>query len=407
MDPSDPANASPPEAGRSRFRSQRQFFSFMRHTLPRLGLFDIKPLPQDKEWRESSCSSNIFARRSKDIDKALARCNDWRRISNVLINRSLVLCEDDAECNQSLIQFGFLGVSEIISIDVGKFAVVSPWKAFSRSNSAWSAADWSGAMHSRSIAKELMQSTPDTTALMNGDAASRLIAKTSAQKDYKRLYQELVLSEFFKTHSLALDRIAGCTFSWQDICTKLNRDPTKAATGKAVEESIFVFEPTIDDALADIPDGDLSNYRLVYRPDSWVDFLRFCISKRLEQAKTLETLLDDWNLKHPTHAGGGRGSSQVTAFLQLTALIQLEINLLDKSLVLLDGNADAGSDEDSSAGGIRRRSSMITMSCSAPRLTVASHVEETDDSLHNVDMESCDVPPHPQQQSLRTWSSAM
>lgn len=104
MDPSDPANASPPEAGRSRFRSQRQFFSFMRHTLPRLGLFDIKPLPQDKEWRESSCSSNIFARRSKDIDKALARCNDWRRISNVLINRSLVLCEDDAECNQSLIR---------------------------------------------------------------------------------------------------------------------------------------------------------------------------------------------------------------------------------------------------------------------------------------------------------------
>src|SRR5690554_841273 len=110
---------------------------------------------------------------SKAIDDALARYEDCVWKCQQLLRNARVCCvEDDSVVSavSNRIEFSFPGF-DTQQFELGKLAVVEPFKFFRGTPHCYSDSQWSGSLGSNSVAKELMQSSPDVSDIFDSDPA--------------------------------------------------------------------------------------------------------------------------------------------------------------------------------------------------------------------------------------------
>lgn len=134
----------------------------------------VVSVPSGKAWLRKALPNKLERQMRKRPLKMIAnRCDEFNKMvlctKEMMRNYSLYF-EDSGLCSSSLIGFGFPGFASY-TFDVGRFAVVSPWAFFKNDENVARLLedDWRGALQSESVAKELMQASPDVSGLFQTD----------------------------------------------------------------------------------------------------------------------------------------------------------------------------------------------------------------------------------------------
>lgn len=259
---------------------QRKFFEYMSAFRPQTVLV-ASYIATNKDWQSMTAPGKFRFRPKtlKPVDSALAQYHQCVDKATYLLRQCRMFCKETSTASAaSQINFAFPGFDSQV-FDVGNLAVVTPWLFFSGTGCdlMFKEADWSGAISSHSVAKELMQASPDVSRLYEEDKGA--LAKQIMARAQKQILHNIAVAAYLRSEGVgevnaaatggfaANDRI-----TWPDVLTRLDKSRNEATLASFAHVS-FTYNPSrsrvqavfrnlksIEDANGDShisnPDGD-------------------------------------------------------------------------------------------------------------------------------------------------------
>jgi len=176
-----------------------------------------------------------------------------------------------------------------------------------------------------SIAKELMQTLPDTEHLYEANRSEE--AKYVTENAALGQLHDLRITAYIRKHYRELCSKAVTQFTTKDVLQACGRgaDESNLSLQEAArwQEKIFVFNPTVSQIsriLAEPSTAMTQKIGFVFSHLNWLDMLRICMVQRYQAVIELECAVKQWFIIH----GENRTSSKYTSMIQLEAQARFE-----------------------------------------------------------------------------------
>ncbi|MES1913424.1 MAG: hypothetical protein MHM6MM_005617 [Cercozoa sp. M6MM] len=218
--------------------SQEAFVTFMNDAVRTVPAALDTELPRPEEWREMSSKKGFLRRKRRSaalrkIDDALLQVWQQKSVCNSILHSTYLLLTDSAageSASQSQITFSFPGL-EVQSFVVGRCSVLPLGYLLT----AFDDNMFSSAMNSHSVGKELMQASPDFTALY--DLADTTLAKAQMMQSQKMILASLALAYFVHSQTRAQQHFGhGDRFFWSQVLSVQQWPSKDEDTSKNHEE---------------------------------------------------------------------------------------------------------------------------------------------------------------------------
>jgi hypothetical protein len=173
-------------------KSQKNFFAYLHEKLTSLKLPFSTKVPSLSEWTKvSKASFTNRGRRTRVVDTYMEIYEESFERCMHMVKHAYLFCFDDVyHPGNSQISFSFPGFESQI-FNVGQCALVPVWNCFEFASEVKSFRedDWTGSLQSVSVAKELMQYTPNLSHLSAQDRKKMLqsISSTAALEQLRSL----------------------------------------------------------------------------------------------------------------------------------------------------------------------------------------------------------------------------
>lgn len=253
-----------------------------------------------KSWLAISSSTGLHYRGKSTIlvDRAMQDYLGATEVSEHLVSNSRMVCEETNTGSQ--IGFAYPGFDGQY-FDVGKKAVVEVRRFFAAAGIlSFSSDEWRGALGSKCVAKELMQSSPDVSALY--EAGRSVEAKTWTLEATKSILHNLCLAEYVRAHPELSD---GTLLNWSDM--RATMGPPNQRHLKAWDDTQYLWNPSKkqietlvchwEGRLKEKKAPDLKQslkVRLILPNLRWIAFYRTLVMLRAERLDTLVNATKAW-----------------------------------------------------------------------------------------------------------------
>lgn len=286
---------------RERLGTQRGFFGYVEENLKDLHIVLASNVMGLEQWLNASTARGFRSGSTRATDKALERYVRATQISVSLVKHSHLVVEDvTSNSSQSQIGFSFIGF-DAQHFDVGRVAVISAQRFFQHIGpQAFRQDDWHGSRNSGSIAKELMQSSPDVTELYEAGRVRE--AKRVAMESTMQILHNLCLAAFFRLQPRRL--MAAETFSWEEVLSSVEAEQNQDVLMYWTAEK-YLVNPTAE-SITHMLNLHSSNeetlmdegLRIISDPIRWLMFLRVALRHRVVQLHVLITAIAQWKSEH-------------------------------------------------------------------------------------------------------------
>jgi PH domain len=302
------------------FKDPVEFFKFIRCDVSPHGIWLETHVPSAEAFlKTSEIGFAMRGARIKAMDKALQNYQQAVRSTVTLLEECRLLSVELVSSSaQSQISFSFPSFDTQV-FDVGKFAIVDCKRFFHASGrEQFTEDDWKGAMGSRSIPKELMQSSPDVTDLYDSGDIDE--ARHIAIESTTSLLHNLAISAYCRGHAYKL--VSDSDFSWMTVMAFLDSDRNSQHMA-AWHKRQYMYLPTTSSMMQLLQRGSVGDDVLVLDCIRFLIFLRIALRHRLTYLQPLSIAIMEWQLKNSDdsarHESVSRLDNQVHVEKQLIA----------------------------------------------------------------------------------------
>jgi hypothetical protein len=224
-------------------KNQSNFFPLVRDKLSYITIPFSTNIKSLSNWlKMSQVPFAVRGRRTRIVDTYLEIYSEIINRCKVLVKDTYLFCMDDSyHAGNSQIFFAFPGFDTQL-FNVGQCALVPVWNLFRNYNqlSSFQEQDWTGALQSNSVAKELMQCFPTVT----GSHDTKQVAAISHNAALEQL-RSLILTNYLSGNVdlISLNKLE--LFTFQDARIFLNQS-TNQGNLEVFIDAKFAFNPSLD-----------------------------------------------------------------------------------------------------------------------------------------------------------------